>query len=110
MKPNLERMIRMNINTIEQRLLTLGGGTFQKLCVELFKKKHPDYSAQTNGGLLGSNKTSKGHPDFWLKKNDSSSCSLVECTTQSKNLKKKVKSDVETCIDENKTGIDIDMI
>lgn len=109
-KPNLERMIRMNINTIEQRLLTLEGGTFQKLCVELFKKKHPDYLVQANGGSLGSNKTTKGHPDFWLKKNDSPSFILVECTTESKNLKKKIKSDVEACIDENKTGIDIDMI
>lgn len=103
-------MIRMNINTIEQRLLTLEGGMFQKLCVELFKKKHPDYLVQANGGLLGSNKPTKGHPDFLLKKKDSPSFILVECTTQSKNLKKKIKSDVEACIDENKAGIDIGMI
>lgn len=100
----------MNINTIEQRLLTLEGGMFQKLCVELFKKKHPDYLVQANGGSLGSNKTTKGHPDFLLKKKDSSSFILVECTTQSKNLKKKIKSDVEVCIDESKAGINMGVI
>ena len=100
----------MNVNTIEQRLLTLEGGMFQKLCVELFKKKHPDYLVQANGGSLGSNKTTKGHPDFLLKKKDSSSFILAECTTQSKNLKKKIKSDVEACIDESKAGIDMGVI
>ena len=98
----------MDINIIEQKILSLNGGEFQKLCVALFAKKYRDYIEQTNGGAIGSNKTTKGQPDFVLKKKDSPTFILVECTTQIDNLKNKIKSDVEACID--KSGIKTELI
>lgn len=100
----------MDINIIEQKLLSLNGGDFQKLCVALFSKKYRDYVDQTNGGAAGSNKTTKGQPDFILKKKDSPAFILVECTTQIDNLEKKIRSDVEACIDESKSGIKTELI
>ena len=100
----------MNINIIEQRILSLNGGDFQKLCVALLAKKYRDYIDQTNGGAIGSNKTTKGQPDFVLKKKDSPTFILVECTTQIDNLEKKIRSDVKACIDENKSGIKSELI
>lgn len=80
----------MDINIIEQKLLSLNGRDFQKLCVALFSKKYRDYVDQTNGGAAGSNKTTKGQPDFILKKKDSPAFILVECTTQIDNLEKRL--------------------
>ena len=100
----------MNINIIEQRILSLNGGEFQKLCVALFSKKYRDYIDQTNGGAIGSNKTTKGQPDFVLKKKDSPTFILVECTTLIDNLENKIKSDIEACIDESKSGIKTELI
>lgn len=100
----------MDINIIEQKILSMSGGEFQKLCVALFSKKYRDYINQTNGGAIGSNKTTKGQPDFVLKKKDSPAFILVECTTQIDNLEKKIKSDVEACIDESKSGIKTELI
>ncbi len=102
--------MQVDINIIEQKILSLNGGDFQKLCVALFSKKYRDYIDQTNGGAAGSNKTTKGQPDFVLKKKDSPTFILVECTTQIDNLEKKIRSDVVACIDESKKGIKIELI
>lgn len=59
------------------------------MCCTFFKK-YRDYVDQTNGGAAGSNKTTKGQPDFILKKKDSPAFILVECTTQIDNLEKRL--------------------
>lgn len=102
--------MQVDINIIEQKILSLNGGDFQKLCIALFSKKYRNYVDQTNGGAIGSNKTTKGQPDFVLKKKDSPAFILVECTTQIDNLENKIKSDVKACIDENKSGIKTEFI
>ncbi len=100
----------MDINIIEQKMLSLEGGRFQKLCIALFTKKYRDFIVQPNGGSLGNDKPTPGHPDFLLKKKDSPVFILVECTTQIENLDKKIKHDVDACVDEKKTGIKNEMI
>lgn len=100
----------MDINIVEQKLLTLEGGRFQKLCAALFSKKYPNCTIQKYGGSPGSDKTTKGHPDILLKKTDRCKFILIECTTKAGNLNDKIKSDIEACIDATKTGIKPEMI
>ncbi len=95
---------------IENALLSLEGGKFQRLCEELAWRTNAGYSIQSYGGSLGSDKTTTGHPDILLKSKTADEYVLIECTAQRSNLEKKAIEDVEACLDKRRTGIDISQI
>ena len=101
----------MDTNEIERRIQTLEGGKFQKMCAALLKKEFPSYDIQLNGGSIGNDKTTTGHPDFLLiPRNNTQKFILVECTTETNRIDDKAKKDVLACLEEEKTHIDLQMI
>lgn len=82
----------MDTNEIERRIQTLEGGKFQKMCAALLKKEFPSYDIQLNGGSIGNDKTTTGHPDFLLiPRNNTQKFILVECTTETNRIDDKAK-------------------
>ena len=97
----------MSLELIEKEIARLDAGPFQNLSRAFIYKKLRNYSCQANGSMIGSAKTSKSHPDCLFINNLSNKYVMVECTTQQNNLGKKLKSDIDDCVDENKTKIPI---
>lgn len=94
----------MYTQLIEAKIDSLDGGTFQNLCRELVAKEYSSY-VHNVGGVLGSNKTSKGHPDVLFRLKDNDKYVFLECGTVKKNIEEKILNDVSLCLNEEITGI-----
>lgn len=94
----------MYTQLIEAKIDSLDGGTFQNLCRELVAKEYSSY-VHNVGGVLGSNKTSKGHPDVLFRLKNSDKYIFLECGTVKKNIEEKILNDVLLCLKGEKTGI-----
>ena len=89
-------------NQIENKLKELDGGTFQKLAdVYLYKKGYEQINPL--GSVIGSNKVRKGTPDTFVTLSNGKYV-FAEYTTQQEGLYKKLKSDLDKCFNEEKTG------
>lgn len=92
------------MENIEQKILQLDGGSFQRLCDGyLFKLGHSNIVPL--GSQSGTNKkTTLGTPDsYFVLPNEK--YVFVEYTTQKQNLFKKIKEDLHKCLDIHKTKI-----
>jgi hypothetical protein len=91
------------INQIQNRLLEMGEGGFQKLADAYLHKKGYE---QINplGSVIGSDKVRKGTPDTLIPLPNGKYV-FAEYTTQEKGLYAKFKSDLDKCFDETKTGV-----
>jgi hypothetical protein len=96
------------INQIENAILELDGGVFQKLANAYLICEGYD-GLNAIGSVVGSNKVSKGTPDaaFIL---ENKKYVFVEHTTQRTNLCSKIKSDIIKCLNEEKTGVSLSQI
>jgi hypothetical protein len=96
------------INQIENKILELDGGTFQKLADAYLHKKGYE---QINplGSVIGANKTRKGTPDTFIPLPNGKYV-FAEYTTHQKNVLKKLKGDLVKCLNEAKTGIPVSKI
>lgn len=95
-------------NQIENKLKELDGGTFQKLAdVYLYKKGYEQINPL--GSVTGSNKVRKGTPDTFVTL-PNGKYAFAEYTTQQEGLYKKLKSDLDKCFNEAKTGVPIKKI
>jgi hypothetical protein len=92
------------INQIQQKLLELDGGAFQKLADSYLLKK--GYQ-QINpiGSVIGSNKVRKGTPDTLIPLPNGKYIFAEYSTTQEPNIFGKFMNDLDKCFDANKTGI-----
>lgn len=100
----------MTLELLEKEISMLDAGSFQNLSRAFIKKELKNYSCQANGSMIGSAKTTKSHPDCLFINNLSNKFVMVECTTQQTKLEKKLKSDIDDCIDESKTKIPVSSI
>lgn len=100
----------MSLESIEKAIASLDAGVFQNLSRGFVRKKIEDYSCQANGSMIGSVKTTKSHPDCLFINNSNNKLIMVECTTQQTGLGKKLKSDIDACLDEEKTKIPVNNI
>ena len=100
----------MTLELLEKEISMLDAGSFQNLSRAFIKKELKNYSCQANGSMIGSAKTTKSHPDCLFINNSSNKFVMVECTTQQTKLEKKLKSDIDDCIDESKTKIPVSSI
>jgi hypothetical protein len=93
------------INQIQQRLLELDGGAFQKLADSYLLKK--GYT-QVNpiGSVIGSNKARKGTPDTLIPLPNGRYI-FAEYSTQETDLFGKFDRDLEKCFNFEKTGIPV---
>lgn len=84
------------INTVEARILEMGGGEFQKLCDAFLSRI--GYGKPNSFGIQNaSNKVRKGTPDTFFEKKDGK-LAFAEYTTQRTNTYKKLDSDIDKCI------------
>jgi hypothetical protein len=89
---------------IEQRLSSLNGACFQRLC-DAFLRQRGIESYISIGLTLGSDKTRTGTPDSLA--GDAEGHTFVEVTTQAKGLGAKLGDDLGKCLDPEKTGVPI---
>ncbi len=98
------------LQLIEQKILGLEGGPFQRLCdVFLIRRLDNLISFERIGSKLGKQKTTKGTPDTYYRLGDGS-LRCVEFTTTEKDLVIKLKKDIDSCLDFKKTKISINEI
>lgn len=90
------------INQIENKLLELEGGKFQKVCNAYLSAK--GYSINSTGSVAGKDKTKKGTPDCFIT-TENGSFIFVEYTTEQGGVCEKFKSDIQKCLNEKKTKI-----
>lgn len=88
---------------IERKIDELNGGQFQALCDDLLSKQGYKNLVKI-GTKEGSSKTTKGTPDSYFK-TENVKYIFVEYTTKKDNLFKKIKDDIEKCLDVEKTEI-----
>lgn len=96
------------INQIQNKLLELGGGEFQKLADAYLHKKGYEH-INPLGSVIGSNKTRAGTPDALIPLPNGKYV-FGEHTTQQEDIYKKIKGDLDKCFDEAKTGIPTETI
>jgi hypothetical protein len=96
------------LSQIENRLKEIDGGAFQKLAdAYLFRKGYERINPI--GSLIGADKVRPGTPDTFVSLLNGKYV-FVEHTTQSERLLDKMKSDLEKCFDESKTGVPVEKI
>lgn len=93
------------VNTIEQRILQMDGGEFQKLCDAYL---HASGYGKPNsfGSKSGSNKVKKGTPDTFFER-PNGKLVFAEYTTQQEGIFKKLGGDLTKCLNEKKTGVPV---
>lgn len=89
---------------IERKIDELNGGQFQELCNNLLSKQGYKNLVKI-GTKEGSSKTTKGTPDSYFK-TENGKYIFVEYTTKKDNLFKKIKDDIEKCLDIKKIEIE----
>ena len=91
------------IETIKQKILQLDAGSFQNLC-DSYLSKIGYQDIVSLGGKAGTRKTTLGTPDTYFSTPDGKYI-FVEYTTQTEGLFKKIKEDLDKCLDESETKI-----
>lgn len=92
------------LNFIQQKIKELDGGSFQKLFDAYLYEKYSFSNINPLGSHDGTNKVTKGTPDTYII-NDDNTYTLITYGTVSGNPYKKLREDVLSCLDENKTGL-----
>jgi len=93
------------VNTIEQRILQMDGGEFQKLC-DAYLHANGYGKPNSFGSKSGSNKVKKGTPDTFFER-PNGKLVFAEYTTQQEGLFKKLGGDLAKCFDEKKTKVPV---
>lgn len=93
------------LQLIEQKLLTIDSAGFQNLCdAYLTRRTQEIRSLNRTGSQFGKQKTVKGTPDTFFRLEDDR-LQFVEFTTKADDILKKIKEDLDKCVDEDKIGI-----
>jgi len=96
------------LNQIQNELLQLDGGAFQKIADAYLFKKGYEY-INPLGSVIGNNKVRQGTPDT-LVVLPNGKYVFVEYTTQKEGVAEKFNKDLDKCFDEAKTGISLEKI
>lgn len=92
------------INQIQSAILSLGPGAYQKLMDAYLVKKYEFNNITTYGSHDGTDKTTSGTPDSFVRCDDGSFI-LMAYGTVGNNAFAKIEGDILACLDEKKTGI-----
>lgn len=96
------------ITAIENAIIQLGAGEFQKFCDTFLSQKQ--YGKINGLGMKsGSLKTTIGNPDTYFRK-DNGKYVCVAYTTQQKDIYEKLEDDIKKCLDPQKTKLPIEEI
>ena len=97
------------INTIQNEIMQLSGGEFEKLFDAYLYKKYKFTNIQTLGVQTGTNKPTKGTPDSYVI-NDDGKYILITCGSVKDNSINKIKKDIQACFDKAKLSLDKEKI
>lgn len=89
---------------VEQALLGMDGGRFQKLG-EAYLRKLGHQGVNSPGRSVGSDKVSKGTPDTWIAQPDGKFIFAEYTTIARDKVARKLHRDLDNCLDERKTGV-----
>jgi hypothetical protein len=93
------------LQSIENSLKSINDAVFQELCDSYLIRRNGKYASfRRVGSASGKQKTTKGTPDTLVLLADGSYL-FVECSTNEALGYKKLKEDIEKCIDPTKSGI-----
>lgn len=96
------------VNQIQQALIEMDGGAFQKLADAYLAEK--GFGSITSiGSVIAANKVKPGTPDTFITSHEGNYV-FAEHTTQQLGLLEKIRGDLNKCFDESKTGVPIDKI
>ncbi len=96
------------ITIIKDKIRQMNQASFQIMCDDYLNKKGYK-NIVSLGTMTGAEKTTRGTPDTYVSFSDGK-YTFIEYTVQQKSVAKKIKEDIEKCLDENKTGIAHDLI
>lgn len=94
------------INLIQQKILALDGGGYQKLMDAYLYKKFKYKNIETLGSHTGTNKVTKGIPDSYVKLDNNKYILIMYGTVESTSYEK-IERDIKSCLDNKKLNIDI---
>lgn len=94
------------INEIESRILALSPGAYQKLMDDILNLKYHYTNLMPYGSHSGTDKTTQGTPDSYLRLDNGSYVLIMYGTTKA--AYEKLREDISSCI--AKSGIPIDKI
>ncbi|QCX38990.1 ATP-binding protein [Aureibaculum algae] len=98
------------LQNIENALSAINGAVFQELCDSFLLLRNNNYSAfSRTGSQKGNQKTIKGTPDSFLLLPNGKYI-FVEYSTNKTQGINKLQDDIDKCLDNKKTGIDIAII
>ncbi|MEH7115756.1 hypothetical protein V7124_25860 [Neobacillus niacini] len=98
------------LQTIENRLSEINETVFQELCDSFLILRNSNYASFVRAGSqTGKQKTIKGTPDSFFLLPDGKYI-FIEYSTNISAGVKKLKEDIEKCLDQKKTGIPIESI
>lgn len=97
------------INQIQLAILSLDPGAYQALMDSYLFVKYGFSNILPYGSHSGTNKTTKGTPDSFVRCNDGRFI-LIAYGTVEKHAFKKIESDILNCLDSKKTGIETEDI
>lgn len=93
------------INDIENSILGLDGGSFQKLMDAYLYRKYEFDNINPLGSQTASNKTTKGTPDSFVE-DENGKYTLIMYGSVKKNPYKKMRDDILSCFDSKKLTLD----
>lgn len=94
---------------IEQAILRLGPGAYQNLMEDYLVKKYKYSNINALGTHVGTDKTTQGTPDSFVRL-ENGRFILINYGTVSQSSFAKIKSDIMSCLDEEKTKISVESI
>lgn len=93
------------INEIENAILQIEGGRFQKMVDQYLYRKYKYNNMHSLGSQQGTDKTTKGVPDSYSLREDGKYIAIMYGTYSGQAASfSKVKNDLESCIDRCKVG------
>lgn len=98
-----------NVNSIQNAIMQLEGGAFQKLFDAYLYKKYKFNNIQTLGVQTGTNKPTKGTPDSYVLADDGKYI-LINYGTVSSQSAEKIRADILSCFDTTKLLLPKDKI
>ena len=97
------------INTVENAIVSLDGGTYQKLMDAYLMRKYQFSNIHPLGVQTGTDKTTKGTPDSYVECDDGKYIIIMYGSVEAASFMK-LRSDILSCFDTNKLSISIKKI